>query len=70
VLTVLFPLKAKMSFSSRFAYVLLQSFPTPFTIAVTPKRRPSGAKPLHSAAEAAPHHSRDLLKRGRSFIMH
>src|ERR1700688_2541415 len=40
-----------MPFSRRFSYVLLQSFRTPFTSAVTPKRRRSGAKPLHSAAK-------------------
>jgi hypothetical protein len=36
VLTLIFPLKVTMPFSRQFAYVLLQSFRTRFTIAVTP----------------------------------
>jgi len=51
VLMLIFPLKVKMPFSSRLAYVLLQSSRTRFTIAVTPKRRRSGAQPLHSVAQ-------------------
>ncbi len=51
VLTLVFPLKVKMPFSSRFAYVLLQFFPPRTPQQLLPKRRRSGAKPLHSAAQ-------------------
>jgi hypothetical protein len=36
VLTLIFPLRVKMPFSSRLAYVLLRFLRTRFTIAVTP----------------------------------
>jgi hypothetical protein len=60
--------KVKMPFSRRFAYILLQSFRTPFTIAITPKRRRRGATVQRSGGGA--HHNRDPLKQGRFFIMH
>jgi hypothetical protein len=71
VLTLIFPLKVKMPFSRRFSYVLLQSFRIRFTIAVissaaVAERRPCTAQRSGGGA----HHSRDLLKRGRFFIMH
>lgn len=71
MLTLIFPLKVKMPFSRRFAYILLRFLRTPFTIAVTPKRRRSGAEPLHIAAQRR----RRLIRprpseAGRFFIMH
>jgi hypothetical protein len=54
VLTLIFPLKVKMPFSRRFSYVLLQSFRTPFTIAVISSCRRSGAKPPHSVMQRRP----------------
>ena len=60
-------LKVTMPFSRRLAYVLLQFFLPRTPQQLLPKRRRSGAKPLHSAAEAAPHHNRDLPKRGALF---
>jgi len=64
--TLIFPLKVKLPFSSRFAYVLLQFFPPRTPRQLLPKRRRSGAKPLNSAAEAAA----STFRRGRFFIMH
>ena len=71
MLTLIFPLKVKMPISRRFSYVLLQSFRTRFTIAVissaaVAERSPCTAQRTGGGA----HHSRDLLKRGRFFIMH
>src|ERR1700737_4996978 len=48
LLTLIFPLKVKMPFSRRFAYVLLQSFRTPFPMEVTPNRRRSGGAATHN----------------------
>jgi hypothetical protein len=45
VLMLILPLKVKMPFSSRFAYVLLQFFPPSTPQQLLPKRRGSGAKP-------------------------
>ena len=52
MLTRIFPLKVKMPFSSRFAYVLLQFFPPRTPQQLLPKRRRSGAKPCTAQRSA------------------
>ena len=72
MLTLIFPLKVKMPFSGRLAYVLMRFLRTRFTIAVYFERRCSGAKPpaQRSGAEAAPITATTFREAGRFFIMH